>query len=206
MRTATTGDGTAPPIDIAALADGLRRVTVEVTDGDDLLGSGILWPTGCVVTNAHVVRRPEVDLRLCDGRRLRARMVARDGDADLALLDARGAGLPAATVAEPGAARVGSFVVAIGHPLGVRGALSTGIVCAVGPIDRGGRSWIQADLRLAPGNSGGPLADAAGRIVGVNSRVAGPLALAVPMDQVTAFVTAALRGAPQHARRPPRAG
>ena len=168
-----------PVIDIAALAEQLRRVTVEVTDAGELLGSGVLWPQGFVVTNAHVVRRPEVTLRLVDGRCVHARVLARDSDADLALLGVPGTGLPSASVA------------AVGHPLGVRGALATGIVCAVGPIDRRGRSWIQADLRLAPGNSGGPLADAAGRVVGVNSRAAGPLALAVPMSQVTRFVRGA---------------
>ena len=178
-------------IDIAELADDLRRVTVEVTDADELLGSGLLWPPGHVVTNAHVVRRPEVTLRLSDGRSLRARVRARDADADLALLSAPGSGVPAATLAEADTVRVGSFVVAVGHPLGVRGALSTGIICAIGPIDRGGRPWIRADLHLAPGNSGGPLADAGGRIVGLNSRAAGPLALAVPMEQVTGFARAA---------------
>jgi len=178
-------------IDIAALAEHLRRVTVEVTDAGELLGSGVLWPAGCVVTNAHVVRRPEATLRLVDGRCLRARVLARDPDADLALLGVPGTGLPAATLAEPDTIRIGSFVAAVGHPLGVRGALSTGIVCAIGPVERTGRPWIQADLHLAPGNSGGPLADAAGRVVGVNSRAAGPLALAVPMSAVARFVQAA---------------
>jgi serine protease Do len=178
-------------IDIAALAEHLRRVTVEVTDGGELLGSGVLWPQGFVVTNAHVVRRPEVTLRLVDGRCAHARVLARDSDADLALLGVPGTGLPSATLAEPESIRIGSFVAAVGHPLGVRGALATGIVCAVGPIDRRGRSWIQADLRLAPGNSGGPLADAAGRVVGLNSRAAGPLALAVPVSQLTRFVQSA---------------
>jgi serine protease Do len=177
--------------DIAALADHLRRVTVEVTDDGQLLGSGVLWPAGCVVTNAHVVRRPEATLRLVDGCRLRARVLARDSDADLALLEVPGTGLPAATLADPDTIRIGSFVAAVGHPLGLRGALSTGIVCAVGPIDRSGRAWIQADLHLAPGNSGGPLADAAGGIVGLNSRAAGPLALAVPMSLVVRFVRGA---------------
>jgi len=175
-------------IDIADLAEQLRQVTVEVTDGGELLGSGLLWPQAFVVTNAHVVRRAEVNLRLVDGRLIRARVLARSVDADLALLGAAGTGLPSATPAEPDSVRVGSFVAAVGHPLGVRGALTTGIVCGVGPIDRSGRPWIQADLRLAPGNSGGPLADAAGRIVGLNSRAAGPLALAVPMGQVARFV------------------
>ncbi len=178
-------------IDIAALAEQLRRVTVEVTDAGELLGSGVLWPQGFVVTNAHVVRRPEVTLRLVDGRCVHARVLARDSDADLALLGVPGTGLPSAILAEPESIRIGSFVAAVGHPLGVRGALATGIVCAVGPIDRHGRSWILADLRLAPGNSGGPLADAAGRVVGLNSRAAGPLALAVPVSQLTRFVQSA---------------
>src|SRR6266850_2280485 len=107
------------------------------------------------------------------------------------LLGVPGTGLPSASVAESESIRIGSFVAAVGHPLGVRGALATGIVCAIGPIERNGRAWIQADLRLAPGNSGGPLADAAGCIVGVNSRAAGPLALAVPMSVVARFVQAA---------------
>jgi len=188
VRDAGSGFGLA---DIAALAEHLRGVTVEVTDGGELLGSGVLWPAGRVVTNAHVVRRPEVSLRLVDGRSVRARVVAHDPDVDLALLDIPGPGLPAATLAEPDTVRVGSFVAAVGHPLGVRGALSTGIVCAIGPIERNGRAWIQADLHLAPGNSGGPLADAAGHVVGINSRAAGPLALAVPMSVVAHFVQAA---------------
>ncbi|HYS15970.1 MAG TPA: trypsin-like peptidase domain-containing protein [Candidatus Binatia bacterium] len=178
-------------IDITGLAEHLRRVTVEVTDAGELLGSGVLWPPGCVVTNAHVVRRPQVTLRLIDGRSLEGHLVARDADADLALLSVPGTGIPAATLAGPDEVRIGSFVVAVGHPLGVRGALTAGIVCAIGPIVPGGRSWIQADLRLAPGNSGGPLADAGGYLVGLNARAAGPLALAVPTGQLTRFVRAA---------------
>ena len=178
-------------IDIADLAEPLRRVTVAVTDVGELLGSGVLWPQGFVVTNAHVVRRPEVTLRLVDGRCVHARVLARDSDADLALLGVPGTGLPSASVAESESIRIGSFVAAVGHPLGVRGALATGIVCGIGPIVRGGRPWIQADLRLAPGNSGGPLADAAGRVVGLNSRVSGALALAVPTSQVARFVRTA---------------
>src|SRR2546430_4255208 len=97
-------------IDIAALAEQLRRVTVEVTDAEELLGSGILWPAGCVVTNAHVVRRPEVTLRLSDGRCLRARVVARDSDADLALLAVPRTGVPAATPPAPHTGPVGPLV------------------------------------------------------------------------------------------------
>jgi serine protease Do len=83
------------------------------------------------------------------------------------------------------------LVVAIGYPLGVRGALTAGIIHAMGPITPGGRPWIQADVRLAPGNSGGPLADASGHVVGLNAMIVGTLALAIPISRVTQFVRGA---------------
>jgi serine protease Do len=178
-------------MDLAGLADALRRVTVEVLDAGGSLGSGVLWPAGYVVTNAHVVRGPGLTLRLVDGRHVRGRLLARDRVADLALVGVAGAGIPAASLADVRAARVGALVVAVGHPLGVRGAVTAGIVHAIGPIVPGGASWIQADLRLAPGNSGGPLADATGRLVGLNARMAGSLALSIPMTRVMAFARAA---------------
>ena len=88
-------------------------------------------------------------------------------------------------------ALIGSLVVAVGHPLGMRGALSAGIVHAVAPIVRGGAPWIHADVRLAPGNSGGPLADVSGAIVGVNAMIVGGLALAVPIARVIDFARSA---------------
>ena len=179
------------PRDFVALADRLRRITVEVTDDGAALGSGLLWARDWIVTNAHVVRRPRVAVRSFDGSRLEARLVARDRDADLALLRVDGADWPPATLAEPGGARVGSLVVAVGHPFGLRNAVTAGIVHAIGPIVRGGTPWIHADVRLAPGNSGGPLADACGAVVGVNAMVAGGLALAVPISRVREFVRAA---------------
>jgi len=178
-------------IDLEPLAERLRQVTVELTDGRHGVGSGVLWPQGCVVTNAHVVREPRLAIRLVDGRRVEGQVVARDTDADLALLRIAGAGLPIAKLAESGSARVGSLVVAIGHPLGVRGALTAGIIHAIGPIIPGGRRWIQADLKLAPGNSGGPLADASGHVVGLNAMIVGALALAVPVHDMRQFVRAA---------------
>ena len=177
-------------LDFTGVAEALRRVTVEITSDGGALGSGILWPRGCVVTSAHVIREPRVRVRLVDGVRVEARLLAHDRDADLAVLRIAGSGVPAATPATA-AARVGSLVVAVGHPLGVRGALTTGIVHAVGPIVPGGAAWIQADVRLAPGNSGGPLADVSGAVVGLNAMVAGRLALAVPVSRVIAFVRAA---------------
>jgi serine protease Do len=178
-------------LDFAGLAEALRRVTVEVTDDGAARGSGVLWPRGCIVTNAHVVRRRRVAVRSFDGRCLETRLVARDPDADLAVLELVGADLPTATLAGAAVARIGSLVVAVGHPLGLRGALTAGIVHAIAPIARGGAPWIHADVRLAPGNSGGPLADVSGAIVGLNAMVVGGLALAVPISRVIDFVGAA---------------
>jgi serine protease Do len=176
--------------DLSRLAEQLRRITAEVAGSGASLGSGVLWPPGCVVTNAHVVRGSRAAVRLTDGRRLEGQVIARDADADLALLRVLGTGIAAASIGDT-AAPVGSLVAAVGHPLGVRGALSVGIVHAVGPIRPGGRSWIQADVRLERGNSGGPLADASGQVIGLNAMVVGPLALAIPIREVARFVRAA---------------
>jgi len=178
------------PLDFAGLADALRRVTVEITDGDASRGSGVLWPRGFVVTNAHVARRSRLTVRPIDGDHLDACVVARDRDADLALLRVAGVDLPTAMIAET-PARVGALVVAVGHPFGLSGALTAGIVHAIGPIARNGAPWIHADVRLAPGNSGGPLADVSGAIVGINAMVGGGLALALPISRVLDFVRSA---------------
>jgi serine protease Do len=178
-------------VDFARVAADLRQVTVELLHGDRILGSGIALAPDWVVTNAHVAPSVHAVLRRSDGRNARGQVVAKDPEADLALLSVPG--LDAAeAVAYQGELRIGSLVVAMGHPLGVRGAVTAGVVHAVGPVMPGGRTWIQADLTLAPGNSGGPLADARGRIVGVNSMVAGGLALAIPVADVMRFARGAM--------------
>ena len=175
---------------LEGLAEELRRVTVELTCSGRMVGSGIVWAPELIVTNAHVACGAHALLRGAEGGEVAGRVVARDQDADLALIRVPGLGAPAATVAD-GELRVGSLVVAVGHPFGVRGALTAGIVHAMGPLASAGRSWIQADVRLAPGNSGGPLADARGHVVGVNAMIAGGLALAIPVGDVMRFVRAA---------------
>jgi serine protease Do len=159
-----------------------------VQDGRSGAGSGVVWSAdGAIVTNAHVVHHASPSVVLSDGRRFDARIVRRDQRRDLALLQIDVAGLHAATPRRDPAVRVGEVLVALGHPLGVANALTMGIahVSAEGIDDR----FVQADLRLAPGNSGGPLADVNGRIVGINSMVVdGGLALAVPTAAVEDFV------------------
>jgi serine protease Do len=175
------------PLDaeVAALADGLRRVTVRVRGQGD--GSGVIWRRdGLIVTNAHVAREQHPEVVLCDERTLQARLVARDPNRDLALLAVQADDLPAARLGNAATLRVGDLVLALGHPLGMTNALSLGIVHAVG----GGASprWIRADVRLAPGNSGGPLADAHGRVIGLNTLVTGGLAYAIPITAVARFL------------------
>jgi serine protease Do len=172
------------------IAEQLRRCTVLVSPGGRGNGSGVIWTAdGVIVTNAHVTRSSQMRIQLWDGREFDAALVSRDTRRDLAELRINAANLPAATPANSSQVRPGEIAIAIGNPLGFVGALTTGVIHAVGPLRRfGSEPWVQADVRLAPGNSGGPLADARGRVIGINTMVAGRLALAVPSNAVTSFL------------------
>jgi len=183
------------PPHLAPIAERLREITVEV-GGHDGAGAGIMWAPDLVVTNAHVARAESLRVRLADDRRLEAHVVAADRRADLAVLRVPRTRVILAAVADSDELRVGALVVALGHPLGQRGMLTAGIVHALGPLAAGGRRWIHADVRLAPGNSGGPLADTAGHVVGLNTMIAGGLALAIPINEVRRFVSSVLARSP----------
>jgi serine protease Do len=172
------------------VAEALRRTTVQVGSGGRGFGSGvILSADGLIVTNAHVVRSSHAQVKLWDGRTLEAAVTSRDLSRDLAALLASGSGLPAATLADSSKARVGELVLAVGNPLGFVGALSTGIIHAAGLVHGlGMSSWLQVDVKLSPGNSGGPLANAHGQVLGINTMVAGGLALAIPSNDVARFL------------------
>ena len=174
--------------DLEALAERLRTSTVAVRLGRGGAGSGVIWASdGAIVTNAHVASGPVAEVVLSDGRSFRARVERRDERRDLALLRIGASGLPAAFTRDARDVRVGEVLVAVGHPLGIPNALTMGIAHAA--VTAGSR-FVQADLMLAPGNSGGPLADVHGRVVGINSMVVGALALAVPSGDVQRFVGA----------------
>jgi serine protease Do len=119
-------------------------------------------------------------------------VVRRDPDRDVAVVYAPGAGLPGVATGDPDALRPGSLVFAVGHPFGVKDAVSVGVFQAVSPLPpgfgldgKGSLAWVQADVRLAPGNSGGPLADVDGRVIGVAAMIVSGVALAVPVSDVT---------------------
>ena len=181
------------------IAEKLRRSTVQVSVGRRGQGSGIIVsPDGLIVTNAHVATSGRLDVQQWDGSRSPAELLSRDEARDLALLRiSRSGGLPAAALADSDRLRVGELVIAIGNPFGFIGALTTGVVHAIGrfpglmPV-----KWIQADVQLAPGNSGGPLANARGEVVGVNTMIAGGLGLAVPSNSVSRLLKARLGQAP----------
>jgi serine protease Do len=143
-----------------------------------------------VVTNAHVATGTAAEIVLPDGRVLEARLVARDPRRDLAAFALPPGDHPAAIRADARGLRPGELVVAVGHPLGVAYAAALGVVHRAPDGGRGPGAWLQADIRLAPGNSGGPIADAAGRVVGINAMIVGGLGFAVPTHAVERFVHA----------------
>jgi serine protease Do len=165
------------------------------------IGAAIAWTdggrpmrTGLFVTSAHVIRSPRMTVVTPDGRRVPGELVWQEPRRDVALLRAPGAAMPPVRTADPSAMRPGSLVVAIGHPFGLVDAVSTGVLQSVGklPLELdfgGGRlRWVQADVRLGPGNSGGPLADADGRVIGVAAMIVAGMALAVPAPDVEALL------------------
>jgi serine protease Do len=178
------------------VAENLRRATVHIRGA----GSGVIWRPDLIVTNAHVVRRDHHAIDLWDGRQLEAAVIRRDAGRDLALLRIASTEGTTARAGDSNALRPGQLVVAVGNPFGFIGALSHGVVHAQN------RRWVQADIRLAPGNSGGPLADAEGRVVGINTMIASGLAFAVPSNAVAEFIEARPRPMLGVTIRPLRAG
>jgi serine protease Do len=165
------------------IAERLRRSTVQVFPDQRGGGSGVIWTSdGAIMTNAHVARKDAAEVRLWDGRRFPARVTSRDARRDLAVLRVEAGGLDAAAVGDSSALRPGELVMAIGSPLGFAGALSTGVAHSTG----GG--WIYANVRLAPGNSGGPLANARGEVIGINTAVINGLGMAVPSNAAAEFL------------------
>jgi len=161
------------------------------------LGSGfIIDPDGLILTNHHVVENAaRIDVVVGKDRRLRATIVGADPPTDLAVLRIDARGLPALTLGDSNALRVGDWVLAIGNPFGLANTVSAGIISAkdrttedVPGLDpRGFYSFLQTDASINPGNSGGPLLDLGGNVVGVNTAInvqAHKIGYAIPINMV----------------------
>jgi len=180
------------------IAEHLRHSTVQVMSGRRGQGSGfIVKSDGVIVTNAHVVGDSSLMVRLWDGSSFPAKLKSRSTRRDLAILRIPTVNLIPVALADSDNLRVGELVIAVGNPLGFMGAVTTGIVHAIGRRPGlGPTNWVQADVQLAPGNSGGPLADARGNVVGVNTMVTAGLGLAVPANAVTRLLAGDFNQAP----------
>jgi serine protease Do len=182
------------------------RVTRRTRGGQMPAGAGsavALTPDGFLLTSAHVVAGPGRGGRAAfvDGRELKFSIVGVDRLSDLAVLRTEGGDLVPAVLGEAENLRVGQLVVAIGNPNGFAGSVTAGVVSALGRSlpARAGRTVryidnvIQTDAALNPGNSGGALVDSGGRVIGINTAVAGVgLGLAVPINAATRQIVAAL--------------
>jgi serine protease Do len=163
------------------VAERIRRSTVQLR-GSRNSGSGVVWGTdGKILTNAHVLREGTARVEFWNGRQAPARVLKSDRRRDVAVLQAEASGVSAAIHGDSDALRPGELVIAVGSPFGFTGALSTGVVVHGGP-------WLVSNVRLAPGSSGGPLANARGEVVGLNTMIAGGLGFAVPSNAVERFL------------------
>src|SRR3954469_15035781 len=178
---------------------------LQVTDGQGRSGAGsavVFTPDGLLLTNAHVVGRTRSGRAVfADGSEADVDVVGADPLSDLAVVRARTATPPPAELGDASRLAVGQLVVAVGNPLGLAGSVTAGVVSGLGRSlpPRDGRTArvvedvIQTDAALNPGNSGGALADSAGRVVGINTAVAGwGLGLAVPVNDTTGRIVDAL--------------
>jgi serine protease Do len=197
---------------LSEVAAAVRPSVVQVRPGASS-GAGVVLLRRnelVVITNAHVARGAVGDrIQVVSHRQqvYQAKIELVDPRRDVALLTIRrrqsdgAADLAPARLGDAMVLRPGQLVLAVGHPFGLANAVTAGVVHAVGPIRSGmepslrhrGLSWIQADVTLAPGNSGGPLCDIEGRVIGINTMIMAGLALAVPAPDIRVL----LQGLPE---------
>jgi serine protease Do len=164
-------------------------------------GSGaIIRADGMILTNAHVVGNARnVNVGLADGRRLEGTVLARDVSLDVAVVRVAATDLPAVPLGDSDALQVGQRAIAIGNPLGLDRTVTTGVISAINRTtpQLGGETFIQTDAAISVGNSGGPLVDSRGRVIGINSAVisgsgVSNLGFAIPINVAMSMATQVL--------------
>jgi serine protease Do len=182
--------------EVNALCQRAIESLVIIHNGRHGAGAGLIWDQdGSIVTNYHVVRKSSPRVSTLDGSEYAAEIIAKQKKHDLAVLkiQTREKMTPALR-ADSRQLRVGQYAMAVGHPWGQIGAVSAGIVTSLGSISlrwrRGAVDVIRTDASLAPGNSGGPLLDARGQVIGINTMImGGDQGVAIPIHVVEEFVS-----------------
>jgi serine protease Do len=188
--------------DLSSLTEAAQPKVVQVLHAEQGIGSGIIVDaSGLVITNAHVVQRsrdtsnPVLSIRVWDGRTAPATVIHADTHSDLALLSVPLCDLHAVELRSETLPMPGEFVTALGFAGGIKTNATSGVVVGTGAdlpeLAATGREWIAASLRLRPGHSGGPLLDCQGRVIGINTLMAGPdVGAAIPAHHIARFLAA----------------
>lgn len=185
---------------LANRIDHVHESLVQISNGRGA-GAGTIWHSdGLIITNAHVIHGHQgLNVTLADGRKFPASVIAADDRLDLAALSINANDLPTIELGDSHQLKAGQWVTAVGHPWGVQGAVTSGVVIGVGDQlpEMGqmqpGREWIALSLHMRPGHSGGPVVDSTGRLVGINTMITGPdVGFAIPVHVVKTFLKDAI--------------
>lgn len=183
----------------------LRESVVQIVTEDGAIGAGTIWHAdGLIITNAHVILkdqdtpRDDLSIVLQDESLHSAEVVGYDVSNDLAALAIEANNLPTITTGTSDNLVAGQYVMAVGHPWGVIDSLTSGVIIGIGsnlPERFDEREWIALSLKLRPGHSGGPLVDADGHLIGINTMISGPeVGFAIPVDVVKGFLSETISG------------